>query len=455
MPRARVSVRSVGASILILILAAFPGAIPAQAATEQVTVHLYRVHEISCNEGDLVPCPNDYYPKAEIDHQGLLDGSGDLGYCCASETDFRTNWVFVATVDTAHNPVDIHLELWDQEDLSEDDVIHWVKTGDYLDLQFNLDTCIFTGGGLTAQQGAGFPSLAGESETGGPDSARGYFTITTPSCIGVASNVDSDGDGLPNAWETPGEGLDVNNDDTIDLALFDGPYFALPYHKDLFVEADYMAGDKPQGGALGDVIDAFARAPVDPLDGRYHGISLHVMEDEFVPTVSNIRFEGLRGPGTQDDFDDLKKGNPVVQTPGACSGFFGTAADRSSANCVNILEAKRQVFRYMIFADSLFQGNGTSGRAEWCVRPLPGCPESESAPQGGNDFIVTVGAGSFTAADFDNTGGRRNAEAATFMHEFGPHAELGPRWRRLHQLQAELPQRDELPAPVRVQEHRS
>jgi uncharacterized repeat protein (TIGR01451 family) len=138
------------------------------------------------------------------------------------------------------------------------------------------------------------------------------------------------------------------------------------------------------------------------------------MEGEQVPTVANIRFEGDRGSGTQDDFDDLKLGNPVVANAGACSGFFGTAADRASQNCVHILNAKKQVFRYSIFGDSYFNGNGSSGRAEI----------TEDAPlQGGNDFIVTVG--SWPAAVFANIGGRKSVESGTFMHEFGHTLSLG------------------------------
>ncbi len=433
MQRIRLSVLSLVASLLTLIGVAYLGATPAYAATIGVTVHLYRVVELHCDEGFGESCPNDYYPKAEIDHQGLLDGKGDLGYCCAHGTDFRTNWVFQATVDTSHNPVDIHLELWDQDDLSGDDVIHWVKTGDYLDLKFDLNTCIFTGGGLTTDQGANVPTLAGESETTGVDSARGYFTITTPACITAANNTDSDGDGIMNAWETPDRGLDINSDGTIDLALGDEPYNALPYRKDLFVDADYMMGDKPQAGVIDDVKKAFADAPVDPYGTDpadpsktlYRGVNLHIDQDhaDAVPNVPRIRFQS-DGPGTQDDFNDLKHGNPEVKSPGACSGFFGTAADRSSPNCVNILTAKRQVYRYMIFGDSYAEAPGSSGISEW----------NSDGPKGGNDFMVTLG--SWSQLAINNAGGgsactnatpscRRIAEASTFMHEFGHTLSLG------------------------------
>ncbi|WP_433063295.1 hypothetical protein [Dactylosporangium sp. CS-033363] len=399
---------------VVWVAASAPG--PAFAAdTVQLTVSLYRVQELHCDEGDGESCGNDYYPKFELDGQGLYDGSDD--FCCAHGSDFNTNWTRTATVDMSRSPVDIHLELWDQDDASQDDVIHWVNGGDYLDLKFDLNTCIFTGGNLTTQQGANLPTLAGVSEGSGADSARGYFSITTPACLDLAKTTDSDGDGIMNAWETPGRGLDVNNDGTVDLALGDAPYNATPWRKDLFVEADWMAGHKPDGNVLPDVVKAFNEAPIDPKGNTgtdFLGINLHASLDEEMPIVFEVKFSS-DGPGLEDDFNDLKAGNPVVMTAGACSGHFGTAADRASPNCVNILNAKRQVYRYMIFANSYSEAKRSSGRAEY---------DSTATARGGNDFIVTLGS-AWDADDIARAGGKRVAEASTFMHEFGHTLGLG------------------------------
>ncbi|MEU4723413.1 DUF11 domain-containing protein [Nonomuraea dietziae] len=409
-------VRLLVASMLALAGATLSGVAPAQAETVEVTVHLYRVVELSCDEGAGEACGNDYYPKFEIDHQGLFDGRDT--YCCAHGDDFRTNWVYKKTIDTSHNPVRIQMQLWDQDDLTQDGPIRWTKGGSAsLDLDFNLDTCVFTGGGLTTQQGANHATLAGESEGTGEDSARGYFTITTPDCMAPSRDADSDGDGLMNSWETQGRGLDVNNDDPVDLALGDAPFNAVPYRKDLFVEADYMEGHKPQDGVLKEVVQAFANAPVDPYPDpadptktKFRGIALHAMEGEQLPEVEKIKFS-TSVDGDQNDFNDFKNGSPVVKEPGRCSGRFGTPADRSSQNCVHILEARKQAFRYMIFAHTYEESPKSSGRAEIDVDTLVG----------GNDFIVTVGSWS----SFTDVGGRRSAEAATFMHELGHTLGLG------------------------------
>jgi hypothetical protein len=56
---------------------------------------------------------------------------------------------------------------------------------------------------------------------------------------------DTDGDGLPNTWET--NGIDINNDGVIDYRIPN----ANPNHKNLYVELDYMTGHRPVGGNNG------------------------------------------------------------------------------------------------------------------------------------------------------------------------------------------------------------
>jgi hypothetical protein len=79
--------------------------------------------------------------------------------------------------------------------------------------------------------------------------------------------------------------------------------------------------------------------------------------------------------------------------------LFTTAADRASPNARYILQAKKLVYRYCIFADA-HDVDGSSGRAE------------DSFAQGCNDFMVTLGG---WAID----GGSADQKAGTFMHEFG------------------------------------
>ncbi|OWY72739.1 hypothetical protein B7486_05050 [cyanobacterium TDX16] len=197
--------------------------------------------------------------------------------------------------------------------------------------------------------------------------------------------LDSDGDGLLDIWETVG--IDVNGDGTIDLTLPG----ANPGHKDLYVEIDAMTGHGPQQTALNDVIAAFAAAPVTNPDGTA-GINLHLAVDEtdLTPEDWDIMID-VDSDGYLDwpaAFDPVK------------SAHWGTMSQRLDANSVNVLAAKKQAYRYCIFAQT-YGGGASSGIAE-----LPG-----------NDFIVTLGhpawAASFTQGEL------KDVQAGTFMHEFG------------------------------------
>ena len=86
-----------------------------------------------------------------------------------------------------------------------------------------------------------------------------------------APEPDSDGDALPDKWET--DGVDVDGDGAVDLDL--PAMGADPDHKDLFVEVDAMAGHELDQAAVDAVVQAFRDAPVTNPD-RVDGIALHV-----------------------------------------------------------------------------------------------------------------------------------------------------------------------------------
>lgn len=264
-----------------------------------------------------------------------------------------------------------------------------------------------------------------------------------------ADHADRDGDGLLDSWEE--NGIDWDGDGVTDLHLDQPPFNADPDRKDLYVEIDYMdcaqggcaAGDNhnhlPNAAALQDVIDAFADAPVnnptrsedgagpstcsdgvdngggdgaDVADPDCRGIVLHLSPgspnrvDEPLPEIEPIRFED-RGAGAADDFQDLKEGNP--RNPcgtGPSDGRFGTQAERASANCLNLLAAKRLAFRYAI------NGHNHTALTSSGIGELPG-----------NDFMVTLGG--WTAIEKVRHGGARALEAGTFMHELGHTLALG------------------------------
>lgn len=251
-----------------------------------------------------------------------------------------------------------------------------------------------------------FPVTAGAAQTTG-EGTDGFYSRYI---------FDTDGDGLLDVWET--NGMDVNGDGTIDLNL--PALGADPLHKDLFVELDYMSmaghSHHPQHrpddtllptDPIQTVISAFNNAPVQNPDGTT-GIHLHVLVDEQLSEQSPLTFLGANS-----GFDAIKNGlpsNPCI------SGHFGTAADRASSNCSNILRAKRMVYRYGIFGHDHSDAVGSSGIAE---------PD-------GNDFMVTLRTAETVGIDYQKQanawalrwGTTFDAEysdmvAGAFMHELG------------------------------------
>jgi hypothetical protein len=188
---------------------------------------------------------------------------------------------------------------------------------------------------------------------------------------------DTDGDYLYDNWEI--SGIDYDFDGTVDLTLTGANWM----DKDFYIEIDYMGNSgthdhNPDAGAIADVVNAFANAPVTNPDA-VDGITMHIQVDEAIPHQNVISI--------WDDYNTIKKDR------------FGTSAQRSDPNKDNILAAKKLAYRYSLFIHQYAWGGAattSSGIAE-----LPG-----------NDFVVSLGA-------FTNSRGTRDEQAGTLMHEFG------------------------------------
>lgn len=214
--------------------------------------------------------------------------------------------------------------------------------------------------------------------------AGGPPPITLAACSDTDGNgnTDNDGDSLCDNWET--SGIDFDGDGNIDFTLPD----ANINRPDVYVEVDWMHLHQPRTDSINDVIASFAAK----------GIALHVQLDEEATSHSDdFAFEPCTAAGGGlPDFDTVK------------NGHFGTAAERASANSVNVLNAKRFAYHYSLFVHNLVGKGSTSG-----------CAEIHS-----NDFVVSLGGctGPFgicwSLFNF-HTAGSRDQQAGTFMHELG------------------------------------
>ena len=192
---------------------------------------------------------------------------------------------------------------------------------------------------------------------GGPNDEPSVFV-----CFEIDTG-DKDQDGLLDRWET--DGIDMNNQPGPELTLAG----ANPNKRDVYVELDYMDGHKPDANAIADVVNAFAAQDVN----------LHVEQDEQIPHANDIT--------TFAGFDSTK------------AMRFGTAGERGNPQTV---AAKRLAYHYSLWAHTR-DGGGSSGRGE--LR--------------GNDFIVTLGGGSWGMDGSGHNVGTRLQQAGTFMHELG------------------------------------
>lgn len=212
-------------------------------------------------------------------------------------------------------------------------------------------------------------------------------------------NLDRDGDGLLDVWET--RGLDLNGDGTLEVDL--PAMGASPDHRDIFVEVDWMnrpatciwvicwggRNFAPQAEALTDVRNAFAAAPVSNPDGT-QGVRMHI--DSGPAAVMN--------PVTGETWGNRSRAGQVAHSAqlGSFSGDNYNWGPFNVLKSANFEAARADVFHYALFADT-YGGSGSSGIAQ-------GLP--------GDSFLVTDGAAGWGSGGFS-----RRQESGTFMHELG------------------------------------
>jgi hypothetical protein len=229
---------------------------------------------------------------------------------------------------------------------------------------------------------SGTPTQPGTPKNGGcPDDNIGKYDITVQVNDSASSSatqdytfyitdteVDTDGDGIPDQWEKYGYHYLCT---PVDLQTMG----ADPNRIDVFVVVDCMPGFCPSESAENMVRSAFAAAPVANPDGST-GISLHLF-----PSTT-----------TADHVGQL--GTNWVDADG--HGHYNWSAFNQIKEA-DFPPAYAPAFHYVLFADS--------GPQDDLARNVTGI----SNGIGSRDLLVTLGPG----------GGTPMQQAGTFMHELG------------------------------------
>jgi len=395
-----------------------PEAVAALTTPVSVTITKVKCIDPCRNEGleaagESAP---DFYAKVSINGVETQTPRGP-----DDQTEITPNWKISADIPTTQASFPVSIQIWDFDTTSGDDLADASPVQGKNHLEFTVD--------LLTGKWSGDVNWPEKCAQGGNPGDEPAVQV----CFEVGGFEDTDGDGLPDYWET--SGVDLNHNGVIDPWENLPAMGANPLRMDLFVEVDCMVNDAdgngsladpvdhshcPLAAAIGDVVQAFANAPVVNPDGS-SGIQLHVDVGPLygAGAVAVVPRTGGGAVGTYGDFGRggsqiPEAGNTIIDYDGA-TGNPGTSFYTLKGSPGNYFDATRAlVFRYAIFGHQTNQRRAandcTSGNAE-------GIP--------GNDFYVTLGGinvagGPCWTADTNGFSvGSRAEQAGTFMHELG------------------------------------
>jgi uncharacterized repeat protein (TIGR01451 family) len=325
--RTRAVRRALVAALALASLLVLADAGPAAAYQPvDVTVTIQSYHEITCPDDTLVPCPGDYYGRIAIDDSGFqstAQGATDVG-------DASPNWKLTRTVDRDKGRyVPVAIQLWDDDEdgINNDDQVNIATDDKTLSLQLDLDTGYWSGTGATVG-----------TWTRGNHSPASAILFD----VSLSKTGDVDGDGIPDGVERFGVRDIADGSAVASLWNFGSiePHAADPCKKTILMEVDYMAGaadghtHRPQDGALKEIQDAFAAAPVNASPCPYAGFG--------------------SGKGVQLLID---RGNAIPEQP--VYTLDDLAKTRKDA--ANFDPRRRPYFHYVVFAHDQKAGSSSSG----------------------------------------------------------------------------------------------
>lgn len=232
------------------------------------------------------------------------------------------------------------------------------------------------------------------------------------------ADVDTDGDGLPDDWESNGVTVTVNGASTfVNLPAMG----ADPGRKDIFVQTDFMVdpgyclpflgcafghSHKPKPEAVAAVIQSFANSPVSNPDGST-GITLHV----------DCGADCFMNPRTGQTWGSLSHARSLAHL-----GTLGSSDSSCAYNWTKFDEVKAAnfspslapIFHYAVFAHNASTSPSNIGPFAICAS---NSGISRGVTNGASDFIVSLG-------EWAGEIGTVQQQAGTFMHELGHNLSL-------------------------------
>jgi uncharacterized repeat protein (TIGR01451 family) len=351
----------------------------------------------------------------------------------------------VVVVDDSLPATSITLSVWDHDECgtpfctntgvfeSNDDQLD-IKPGDgeTVTLTVNLNNGRWTGP-------INWPTSCVTGDGG--EAVKVCFDISVDSGSG-----DADGDFLLDGWER--NGLNADGDASIDVDL--PGMGAHPGRKDLFLELDCLVAANhthcPLQGAIQPVVQAFADAPVNNIDGST-GIQLHVdignLFGHAPGADTDLLRTGAAPGGVTGSFGNYggggnqigEAGNLIVDWDGA-TGRAGTNFYSIKGPPGNNFNLNRQyAFRYGLF---VHQVNARSAANDCTSGWAEGGLNNANVLIPGNDMIVSLGGtnaagnacwGTDAGGNSVGTAGalpglNQNEQGGTLMHEFGHNLSL-------------------------------
>ncbi|MDF5751168.1 hypothetical protein [Spongiactinospora sp. TRM90649] len=420
--------RTLGAFALLLsipVLSTGTGAAAHSAATRPFSVTITHVECVdSCDAEGLEAALEghaDFYAKVFINGVKQPPGSDEDDPSTPihdNSGSIDPNWTVATQIpDTVVN-VPVTIQIWDYDSTSGDDLGDVSPRNGDNNLDFRVS---YSDGRWIDHTGnednVNWPQNCSTGDGGDDDEPRVKvcFEIGTDQTTG-----DSDGDSLLDGWELNGINVDGDNDIDVDLPGMG----AQTGRKDLFLEIDCLFGTNhthcPLQGAVQDVVQAFANAPVSNPDGST-GIQLHVdvgnLYGHALNAATNVPRTAPGVGGMRGNFGNFGGGGDQINEAGNLVVDWDGATGRAGTNFFtlkNFNADRERFFRYNLWAHQ----NNLRAAANDCTS---GWERGTPAV----NFMVTLGGTNASGNACWGTNanglsvGSRAEQAGTLMHEFG------------------------------------